>query len=94
MKKIMIKNAVLRKDMMLDMKKPKVAIIMLIFNAGLALVALPFLAFTTMFASAYDYGVMEVSYRTLIIMYMVFRICSTGFKNALHFRAIGLLPKK
>lgn len=71
MKKIMIKNAVLRKDMMLDMKKPKVAIIMLIFNAGLALVALPFLAFTTMFASAYDYGVMEVSYRTLIVMYMV-----------------------
>ena len=71
MKKIMIKNAVLRKDMMLDMKKPKVAIIMLIFNAGLALVALPFLAFTTMFAGAYDYGVMEVPYRTLIVMYMV-----------------------
>ena len=45
MKKTIIKNAVLRKDMLLDMKKPKVAIIMLIFNAALALVALPFLAF-------------------------------------------------
>ncbi len=71
MKKTIIKNAVLRKDMMLDMKKPKVAIIMLIFNAALALVALPFLGFTTMFASAYDYGVTTVSYRTLIVMYMV-----------------------
>ncbi len=71
MKKVVIKNAVLRKDMMLDMKKPKVAIIMLIFNALLSMVALPFLAGTTLFAGSYDYGVNSVSYRVLIVMYMV-----------------------
>ena len=44
MKKIMIKNAVLRKDMLLDMKKPKVMIIMLIFNILLCFVAFPVVA--------------------------------------------------
>lgn len=71
MKKILIKNAVLRKDMLLDMKKPKIAVIMLIFNAALSLVAIPFLGFISLFAGYYDYGAMEFSYRTLIIMFMV-----------------------
>ena len=71
MKKVMIKNAVLRKDMLLDMKKPKVAVIMLIFNALLSLVAFPFLASTSISAGWYDYGVSTLSYRTLIVMFMV-----------------------
>lgn len=71
MKKIIIKNAVLRKDMLLDMKKPKVAIIMLLFNALLSLVAFPFLGFILLFAGYYDYGASSLSYRTLIVMYMV-----------------------
>ncbi len=72
MKKVIIKNAVLRKDMLLDMKKPKVAVIMLIFNALLCLVALPFLASTSLGAGGYSYGsVSSLTYRILIIMYMV-----------------------
>lgn len=71
MKKIFIKNAVLRKDMLLDMKKPKIAIILLIFNVLLCFVAFPFLGISSMFAGNYSYGVSEFSYRSLIVMYMV-----------------------
>lgn len=68
MKQPMIKNAVLRKDMILDMKKPKVAIIMLLFNLLLSLVALPFVGSTVLLSEG-DGSV--ISYRLLIIMYMV-----------------------
>ena len=71
MKKIFVKNAVLRKDMLLDMKKPKIAVILLIFNILLCLVAFPFLGLSSAFAGSYSYGVSEFSYRTLIIMFMV-----------------------
>lgn len=71
MKKPMIKNAVLRKDMLLDMKKPKVAVIMLLFNIILCLVAVPFLGSTILFANGYSYGATEVSYRTMINMFLV-----------------------
>ncbi len=71
MKKIIIKNAVLRKDMLLDMKKPKVAIIMLLFNALLCMVACPFVFSTAFFADYYSYGSSSVSYRLLITMFMV-----------------------
>lgn len=65
MKKIMIKNAVLRKDMILDMKKPKVAIIMLLFNIFLCLPAILFVGFIPLVA---ENG--SVSYRLMITMYM------------------------
>lgn len=71
MKKIMIKNAVLRKDMLLDMKKPKVAIIMLIFNMLLCLVAFPVVGSLIIQAQIYSYGVSTLSYRSLITMFMV-----------------------
>ena len=68
MKKTIIKNAVLRKDMLLDMKKPKVAIIMLLFNILLCLVAVPFVGAIIFSAEGYSYGVTSLSYRVLINM--------------------------
>lgn len=65
MKKIMIKNAVLRKDMILDMKKPKVAIIMLLFNILLNIAAVPFVGSIFLVAESGS-----VSYRLMIVMYM------------------------
>lgn len=70
MKKAVIRNAVLRKDMILDMKKPKVAVIMLLFNILLCLVAVPFVGMIVLVAEGYSYGATELSYRTLINMYM------------------------
>lgn len=70
MKKAVIRNAVLRKDMILDMKKPKVAVIMLLFNILLFLVAVPFVGMIVLVAEGYSYGATELSYRTLINMYM------------------------
>lgn len=70
MKRIFIKNAVLRKDMLLDMKKPKVAIIMLLFNLLLCLVAFPFVGMIVLTAEGYSYGASALSYRTLINMFM------------------------
>ncbi|MBQ7833006.1 MAG: ABC transporter permease [Lachnospiraceae bacterium] len=71
MKKTIIKNAVLRKDMLLDMKKPKVAVIMLLFNVLLGLVSLPFLGSTLLLAEGYSYGAADLSYRTMINMFLV-----------------------
>lgn len=68
MKKPTIKNAVLRKDMILDMKKPKVAIIMLLFNMLLCLVAVPFVGSIALLAEGTS---SNISYRLLIYMYMV-----------------------
>lgn len=65
MKKFMIKNAVLRKDMILDMKKPKVAIIMLLFNILLCLASIPFVGSTLLIAES---G--AISYRLMITMFM------------------------
>ncbi len=65
MKKFMIKNAVLRKDMILDMKKPKVAIIMLLFNILLCLASIPFVGSILLVAET---G--AISYRLMIGMYM------------------------
>ncbi|MBQ8247906.1 MAG: ABC transporter permease [Lachnospiraceae bacterium] len=67
MKNVFIKNAVLRKDMMLDMKKPKIMVIMLLFNILLCLVAFPFVASTILMTGSES----ALSYRTLITMYMV-----------------------
>lgn len=68
MKKPTIKNAVLRKDMILDMKKPKVTIIMLLFNMLLCLVAVPFVGSIVLLAEGSS---SNISYRLLINMYMV-----------------------
>lgn len=70
MKKIIIKNAVLRKDMLLDMKKPKVMIIMLIFNILLCFVAFPVVASLMLQAQVYSYDIDSVSYRSLITMFI------------------------
>ena len=67
MKKTFIKNAVLRKDMLLDMKKPKIMIIMLLFNLLLCVVALPFVSSTILMTGSAS----TLSYRTMITMYMV-----------------------
>ncbi len=67
MKKTVIKNAVLRKDMLLDMKKPKIMIIMLLFNILLCLVTFPFVSSTMLMTGSTD----ALSYRTMITMYMV-----------------------
>lgn len=67
MKKAVIKNAVLRKDMLLDMKKPKIMIIMLIFNILLSLVAFPFVSSTILMTGSSE----ALSYRTMITMYMI-----------------------
>jgi len=67
MKKTFIKNAVLRKDMLLDMKKPKIMIIMLLFNLLLCVVALPFVSSTILMTGSES----VLSYRTMITMYMV-----------------------
>ncbi len=68
MKKPVIKNAMLRKDMLQDMKKPKIAIIMLIFNFTISFIAAFFLGCIGLVADAYSYGVMEIDYRILIYM--------------------------
>lgn len=70
MKKAFIKNAVLRKDMLLDMKKPKAAIIMLLFNILLCLVAFPVVAVILIYAQSYSYGLMQMSYRSLINLFI------------------------
>lgn len=71
MSKPIIKNAMLRKDMLQDMKKPKIAIIMLIFNIIISLIAAFFLGSIGLVADAYSYGVMEIDYRILIYMLLV-----------------------
>lgn len=68
MKKPTIKNAVLRKDMILDMKKPKVAIIMLLFNILLCMVAVPIVGSIAFLAEGTS---SNISYRLLINMYMI-----------------------
>ncbi len=71
MKKIEIKNAVLRKDMLLDIKKPKIAVIMLLFNLLLGLVAVPVIGGLIFTAEGYSYGAMTLSYRTMVYMFLI-----------------------
>lgn len=71
MKKIEIKNAVLRKDMLLDIKKPKVAIIMLLFNILLGMVAVPITGSLIFMAEGYNYGVVNLSYRIMVVMFLI-----------------------
>lgn len=70
MKKIEIKNAVLRKDMLLDMKKPKVAVIMLLFNLLLGVVAIPVTAGLIFMAEGYSYDIVTLSYRIMVTMFL------------------------
>ncbi|MBQ7972367.1 MAG: ABC transporter permease subunit [Lachnospiraceae bacterium] len=66
MKPFEVKNAVLRKDMILDMKRPKIMIIMIIFNLILGCVLLPVLiAFPIVGLAA---G--EISYKVMVYFFI------------------------